>query len=588
MAFLAASGMLRAGGVDLNGDGMSDVWQALYGMQNADPNADPDGDGLTNLQESIAGTNPFVPNRSGITAVERSGTSATVRWPSVADKGYQIFATTSLTSAWTAVTPVLNGTGSEMAVTLDASAVGTLYRVQTSDLDSDHDGVSDWEEMMLGSNPYESTSDGVNNDLTVLTAALQATTSTITIAADDPIASTDGLDPGSITITRTGRLDPLTIAYTVTGTAVAGTDYTALSGSVSLGLGVNSVKIPITSLATSTSGRTVIVNLATGTSYTLGTTTTATVTISAKAAANSVVEEVWTGVTGSTVASIPTATVPNATRVLTTLENPTATAQLLGSNYGTRIRGYLLPPTTGTYTFWIASDDNSQLWISTDDQPVNLVMRAYVGTYTSSRQWTKETNQQSLPIQLTAGQRYYFEVYQKNGTGGENLAVGWLKPTDSGTVPSEIVPGSALAPYLPITPPGPTVLYTATLTHGRQSHRQRRGDQLDPAQRRSILCDGDGEYQWPQLGGYGCRDSRSGGCQFHRPGRFRSHLQHAPLRWLLHLDAFLVGRNGDQERAGVYRSADHAESHRGNSRPVRSLPRDRLLHRPDRATGLDR
>ena len=31
-----------------------------------------------------------------------------------------------------------------------------------------------------------------------------------------------------------------------------------------------------------------------------------------------------------------------------------------------RLRGYLVPPTTGTYVFWLAGDDNCQLWLSSD------------------------------------------------------------------------------------------------------------------------------------------------------------------------------------------------------------------------------
>src|ERR1019366_7741389 len=52
----------RAQMVDLNGNGMSDIWEWVYGATNIDPNADSDGDGMSNLQEAIAGTNPFDSN----------------------------------------------------------------------------------------------------------------------------------------------------------------------------------------------------------------------------------------------------------------------------------------------------------------------------------------------------------------------------------------------------------------------------------------------------------------------------------------------------------------------------------------------
>jgi hypothetical protein len=45
---------------DSNKDGLPDAWEAQYGI--SDPNADEDGDGLTNAQEYALGTNPLIPN----------------------------------------------------------------------------------------------------------------------------------------------------------------------------------------------------------------------------------------------------------------------------------------------------------------------------------------------------------------------------------------------------------------------------------------------------------------------------------------------------------------------------------------------
>src|ERR1700761_4857536 len=48
--------------IDLNGNGMSDVWEWLYNAVGVTPSADTDGDGFSNFQEAIAGTNPFDSN----------------------------------------------------------------------------------------------------------------------------------------------------------------------------------------------------------------------------------------------------------------------------------------------------------------------------------------------------------------------------------------------------------------------------------------------------------------------------------------------------------------------------------------------
>lgn len=54
--------LIRVGNGDANNDGLPNAWQTLYfgspGAVAAAPNADPDGDGLTNLQEFLLGRNP--------------------------------------------------------------------------------------------------------------------------------------------------------------------------------------------------------------------------------------------------------------------------------------------------------------------------------------------------------------------------------------------------------------------------------------------------------------------------------------------------------------------------------------------------
>ncbi|MEY4030786.1 MAG: hypothetical protein RJA90_2060, partial [Bacteroidota bacterium] len=47
-------------------------------------------------------------------------------------------------------------------------------------------------------------------------------------------------------------------------------------------------------------------------------------------------------------------------------------------NIGGRISGYIVPPTTGTYYFWVASDDYSEFWGSGDANPANKTLLASV------------------------------------------------------------------------------------------------------------------------------------------------------------------------------------------------------------------
>jgi uncharacterized protein (DUF1800 family) len=241
-----------------------------------------------------------------------------------------------------------------------------------------------------------------------------------------------------------------------------------LPTSVAFPLGVNTVTIQITPKAASASNptsRTVVLNVGPGTGYEVGVSGSATVNIAPQPAMGQVLQEIWTNINGNQVSSIPLTFSPTSSRVLTTLENPPSAP--LGNNYGTRTRGYIVAPTTGNYTFWIASNNTSELWISSNSQPATLARRARVTGVTNPRQWNAEPQQQSPLLALNAGEKYYFEIYHKQGTGPENLAVGWLKPGEPGTTPSEIVgatPGT-LEPFTPVVrAPDGSTLYFANLT----------------------------------------------------------------------------------------------------------------------------
>jgi parallel beta-helix repeat protein len=157
-----------------------------------------------------------------------------------------------------------------------------------------------------------------------------------------------------------------------------------------------------------------------------------------------IIREVWNNDYGNDIAQITLQNTPSSTTQLTSLESPVNA----GENYGERIRGYLTAPTTGSYTFWVAADDAGEIWLSTDEQPVNKVKIAYTLSWNNSREWTKFASQKSKAITLQAGQKYYIEVLHKQGGGGGNLAVQWMLP--GGTVESPI-PGNRLSGYTETT-----------------------------------------------------------------------------------------------------------------------------------------
>lgn len=97
--------------------------------------------------------------------------------------------------------------------------------------------------------------------------------------------------------------------------------------------------------------------------------------------------------------------------------------------YGQRMHAYLEAPETGYYLFWIASDDNGILYLSTDDNPDNAEEIARVPGWTHHMEWDKYAAQQSDAVWLKEGDLYYIKALMKEHEGGDNLSVRWKRPS---------------------------------------------------------------------------------------------------------------------------------------------------------------
>ncbi len=114
-----------------------------------------------------------------------------------------------------------------------------------------------------------------------------------------------------------------------------------------------------------------------------------------------------------------------------------------GDYFGERIRGYLHPPKTGDYIFWIAGNDWCQFRLSRDDQPAKRVSLAFAQS-TNAREWTKdERQQQTSAITLYAGRKYYIDAVQECENDEHHLAVAWQGPDRE----REVIPGEFLSPF---------------------------------------------------------------------------------------------------------------------------------------------
>jgi hypothetical protein len=136
-----------------------------------------------------------------------------------------------------------------------------------------------------------------------------------------------------------------------------------------------------------------------------------------------------------------------------------------------RLRGYLLPPVSGDYTFWIASPNDetpAELWLSPDDDPAGQRRIAYLKPPATPRQGTAAArqsrpsrnhgptsalesdvrrfpSQESAPQRLVQGRRYYIEIWHE-GIGSATIALCWRLPGEPAAAPPKLVDIQALRP----------------------------------------------------------------------------------------------------------------------------------------------
>jgi hypothetical protein len=167
-------------------------------------------------------------------------------------------------------------------------------------------------------------------------------------------------------------------------------------------------------------------------------------------------------------------------------------------NYANRISGFFIPPTTDDYVFFINSDDDSDLFLSTDDTPANKKLIAQEGSWSDYRHWNtpggpnstaadKRSDQftksqwtdangdpaDGIQIHLTAGQVYYIEGVHTEGGGGDNFSITYKlasepDPVDSGYFEASRLKGNVVGvkviPSVGTT--APTVTSAVATTNG--------------------------------------------------------------------------------------------------------------------------
>lgn len=145
----------------------------------------------------------------------------------------------------------------------------------------------------------------------------------------------------------------------------------------------------------------------------------------------------WTGINGVAVADLTHNSkfleAPDEKGLVSQASSPAN----YGDNFGQRLRGTITAPVTGSYTFWVSSDDASELWLGTTESRFSKRLIASVAGWTGVDQWEIDPSQQSITISLQAGDEYWIEALAKEGEGGDHLAIAWAYPGQA----RQIIPG---------------------------------------------------------------------------------------------------------------------------------------------------
>lgn len=253
-------------------DGLDDIWQSKYNAWGVVGSADADNDGCSNLIESIAGTDPFKAGdclKVGNTIV--SGSSVTFHFESEGGKKYRVLSNRVPTGSFSTVENLtnINGVAQVGGVTqyIPAAdspvgsphyvrvtkAVGTMrfYKLEVSDVDTDGDGLTDWNETQLGTSTALATSPsnaagGQATDMEVYNALLSLTATATTPNGFERVDKSVATPVASAAMVTLSRPSAAAYALTVPVSLLPGAPLPTKSSLTIDGAGADSMALPAT------------------------------------------------------------------------------------------------------------------------------------------------------------------------------------------------------------------------------------------------------------------------------------------------------------------------------------------------------
>ena len=118
---------------------------------------------------------------------------------------------------------------------------------------------------------------------------------------------------------------------------------------------------------------------------------------------------------------------PNRSEVLHDFSGPLH-SEVDYENFGTRIQAFLSVPVTGEYEFNVTGNNQTLLYISEDEDPVNTDFWIMVLNSTGMYEHDKYVTQSTPKMYLEKGKYYYLELNHKENTWNKHFTIFWKTP----------------------------------------------------------------------------------------------------------------------------------------------------------------
>lgn len=164
-------------------------------------------------------------------------------------------------------------------------------------------------------------------------------------------------------------------------------------------------------------------------------------------AENGMVYERWSG--GGTAESMLTEDSPaDYTEIVPNAEWGVGDDNSL-DDYRARLTGWVIPPATGTYYFWICTDDNGAIWLSESRLPEDAVLICQETSWRDENSWANIGEEEvSGPITLEKDKAYWIRGGMQEGGGGDHIQMAW-QSAEAGITSPTVIEGQYLLADLP-------------------------------------------------------------------------------------------------------------------------------------------